>query len=149
MSTRALAPLAAVILLAGCVSAADQQQMDAQRCYGFGFPPNTPSFANCMMQTSQQRQAEQAAAARQSSYNDMVAKQAQADRDAQAARDAAAASAAHSAEVQSLMAHPTQTVAPGMDIPKVEVPQVPMPDMSGMHCTGSSGANAGSMNCSN
>ena len=35
-----------------------------------------------------------------------------------------------------------------MGIPKVETPKIDMPSMSNMHCTGSSGANAGVMNCS-
>ena len=35
-----------------------------------------------------------------------------------------------------------------MGIPKVETPKIDMPDISKMNCTGSSGPNAGVMNCS-
>jgi hypothetical protein len=35
------------------------------------------------------------------------------------------------------------------DASTMGVPKVDMPDMSSMHCTGSTGANAGVMNCSN
>jgi hypothetical protein len=34
-------------------------------------------------------------------------------------------------------------------IPDVSVPTVSAPDLSGMKCTGSSGANAGTLNCTN
>ena len=35
--------------------------MDVQRCGGYGFAPGTDPFARCMMDTSNQREAQQAA----------------------------------------------------------------------------------------
>lgn len=52
------------LLAAGCVSPEEQRAMDQQQCAGFGFPPGTYGFANCMMNLSQQRAAEQAASQR-------------------------------------------------------------------------------------
>jgi Flp pilus assembly protein TadD len=75
-----------VLLLAGCVSPEEQRAMDQQKCAGYGFTPDTVAFANCMMSTSQQRDAQQAA--------DQRAFQARMAADAQARAAAAAASAA-------------------------------------------------------
>jgi len=125
-------------LLAGCNSQ-DQQKLDMQACSGYGFKPGTNEYATCMMQTAQNRAAQQAANQRQQSYNDTVAQQAQKDRDAkeQAQRDAE--SAAHQAEIQKMMSDTS--------IPTVTTPTIPSIDTSNMHCTGSQGANAGSMSC--
>jgi hypothetical protein len=79
---------AAVIgLLAGCVSPEEQRAMDQRQCTGYGFTPATDAFANCMMNTSQQRDA-QAAADRRAAANREAA-----DR---RANEAAAAAAANS-----------------------------------------------------
>ncbi|HTZ66990.1 MAG TPA: hypothetical protein VMB83_05905 [Roseiarcus sp.] len=125
-------------LLAGCNSQ-DQQKLDMQACSGYGFKPGTNEYATCMMQTAQNRAAQQAANQRQQSYNDTVAQQAQKDRDAkeQAQRDAE--NAAHQAEIQKMMSDTS--------IPTVTTPTIPSIDTSNMHCTGSQGANAGSMSC--
>ena len=125
-------------LLAGCNSQ-DQQKLDMQACSGYGFKPGTNEYATCMMQTAQNRAAQQAANQRQQSYNDTVAQQAQKDRDAkeQAQRDAE--NAAHQAEIQKMMSDTS--------IPTVTTPTIPSIDTSNMHCTGSQGPNAGSMSC--
>jgi hypothetical protein len=67
--------------------------MDQQSCAGFGFQPGTDAFANCMMQTSQQRAAQDAADQRawqqrqaQQQQADQLKRQLQQNDDAQAAR---------------------------------------------------------------
>lgn len=127
--------------LAACVSPEEQRARDANACAGYGFQPNTTAFANCMMQTAQQRAAQQAAAARQQSLNNTIAEQAERDRQAQADRDAAAQNAAHQSEIEKMMSSPS--------IPEPSIPQPSIPDLSGMHCTGSTGPNAGTLSCSN
>ena len=44
--------------------------------------------------------------------------------------------------------HGVGTLVDNPDASSLGVPKVDMPDMSTMHCTGSSGSNAGVMNCS-
>jgi hypothetical protein len=80
--------LGCALLLAGCVSPEEQRAMDQQKCAGYGFQPETVAFANCMMSTSQQRDAQQAADHR--AFQDRMAQ------DAQIRAAAAAASAASS-----------------------------------------------------
>jgi hypothetical protein len=54
--------LGTILLLAGCgPSPEEQHAMDQQKCDGFGFPPGSDAFANCMMKVTQQREADQAA----------------------------------------------------------------------------------------
>ncbi len=48
-------------MLCSCVTPAEQRAMDQQTCSGYGFKAGTDAFANCMMRTSQQRDAEEAA----------------------------------------------------------------------------------------
>ncbi|MBN9561869.1 MAG: hypothetical protein J0H14_14255 [Alphaproteobacteria bacterium] len=73
MKVAAFAALGIGLLLAGCGPTPEEQRaMDQQRCGGYGFAQGSEAFANCMMSTAQQREAQQAA-----------------DRRAQAARDAA------------------------------------------------------------
>ncbi len=126
-------------LLAGC-NAEEQQKLDVQACSGYGFKPGTNEYATCMMQTAQNRAAQQAASQRQQSYNDTVAQQAQKDRQAQEQARSDAQDAAHRAEVEKMMSDTS--------IPTVTTPTIPSIDTSNMHCTGQQGANAGSMSCS-
>ena len=53
---RWLAPACAVTILSGCGVDDWVNRMNAERfqkaCVGFGFTPQTPAFANCMMQQS-------------------------------------------------------------------------------------------------
>jgi hypothetical protein len=72
----ALVPLA----VAGCISAEDQRAMDQDKCSSFGFQPGTNSFANCMMEQSSQREADE-----QRSL-DRIEAQEQRDRDRKQAR---------------------------------------------------------------
>ncbi|MGH6797045.1 MAG: hypothetical protein ACREDI_01500, partial [Roseiarcus sp.] len=44
---------------AGCNSE-EQQKIDVQACSGYGFKPGTSEYASCMMQTAQNRAAQQA-----------------------------------------------------------------------------------------
>ncbi len=125
-------------LLAGC-NAEEQQKLDMQACTGYGFKPGTNEYATCMMQTAQNRAAQQAASQRQQSYNDTVAQQAQKDREAQEKAQRDAQDAAHRAEVEKMMSDTS--------IPTVTTPTIPSIDTSNMHCTGQQGANAGSMSC--
>ena len=127
------------VLLAGCNSE-EQKKIDMQACSGYGFKPGTPEYANCMMQTAQNRSAQEAASQRQQSYNDTIAQQAQKDREAQEKAQRDAQDAAHQAEIQKMMTDPT--------IPTVSTPAIPSIDTSNMHCAGQQGANAGSMSCS-
>ncbi len=67
--------------------AAAQRAADQNKCQGYGFQPGTDSFANCMMTTASQREAQQAADRRAA-----AARQAAADRQnaaIQAQKDAA------------------------------------------------------------
>ena len=125
-------------LLAGC-NAEEQQKLDVQACSGYGFKPGTNEYATCMMQTAQNRAAQQAASQRQQSYNDTVAQQAQKDREAQENAQRDAQDAAHRAEVEKMMSDTS--------LPTVTTPTIPSIDTSNMHCTGQQGANAGSMTC--
>ncbi len=77
------------LALAGCVSPEEQRAMDRQTCLGYGFTPDTIPFANCMMSTTQQRDAQQAADRR--AFQDRMAQ------DAQIRAATAAAAAASSA----------------------------------------------------
>jgi hypothetical protein len=124
--------------LAGC-NPEEQKKLDMQACSGYGFQPGSNEFAACMMQTAQNRQAQQSADQRQQSYNKMIADQAQKDRDnqAQAARDA---------ESNRMIGDTSINGAASIASPPVTT--IPSMDMSNMHCTGSSIANAGSMSCS-
>jgi hypothetical protein len=45
--------------------------------------------------------------------------------------------------------HGIGTQVDNPDATTMGIPKADMPDISSMHCTGSSGANAGTMNCSN
>jgi hypothetical protein len=56
MTTRMMALLAAVMLLAGCMSAQQKQLLaqqhtaaDDTKCRGYGFQPGSPGFAQCRM----------------------------------------------------------------------------------------------------
>jgi sRNA-binding protein len=124
--------------LGGCNSEG-QQKIDMQACSGYGFKQGTPEYANCMMQTAQNRAAQQAANQRQQSYNDTIAQQAQRDRDAQERAQRDAQNAAHQAEIEKMMN--------STSVPNVTAPTIPSIDTSNMHCTGQQGANAGSMSC--
>ena len=44
--------------------------------------------------------------------------------------------------------HGVGTMVDNPDASSMGIPKADMPDMSSMHCTGSTGANAGTMNCS-
>lgn len=88
--------IAAIALLAACGPTAEEQRvMDMRSCGGFGFAPGTDGFANCMLNVTQQREAQQAA--------DRRASQERQARDAQARqiRDAAAAASAASSTASS------------------------------------------------
>ena len=45
--------------------------------------------------------------------------------------------------------HGVGTIVDDPDASTTSAPKIDMPDVSSMHCTGSSGANAGTMSCSN
>jgi hypothetical protein len=134
-----------VVLLAGCVSPEEQASMDRQRCVGFGFAPGSDSFANCMMQTSQQRQAEQAASQRQADQNRMISQQLDAER---AAQQRARSDAAAQADRDRFMREFNSGGATSsLGIPSVGVHSMSMPNMSGMNCSVGSGQHAGSIVC--
>ncbi len=67
-----LAPVGALVMLAGCgptpeeqaAAAAAQHAQDEARCSGFGFSPNTDAYAQCMMTLSTKRDDQAAADAR-------------------------------------------------------------------------------------
>jgi len=126
------------VILAGCNSE-EQKKLDMQACSGYGFKPGSTEYANCMMQTDQNRAAQQAASQRQQSYNDTLAQQAQKDREAQQQAQSDAQNAAHQAEIEKMMN--------STSIATVTTPTIPSIDTSNMHCTGQQGANAGSMSC--
>jgi hypothetical protein len=52
---------APVVLLTGCVTPEEQRAADQRQCAGYGFTPGSDAFVNCMMNTSQQRDAQAAA----------------------------------------------------------------------------------------
>jgi hypothetical protein len=148
--TRLAFLLAAAACLAACNSA-DQQKVDMQVCSGYGFKPGTSDYANCMMQTAQQRQAQQAASQLQQSYNNMVAQQAQKDRDAQAPAQQAQQDAAHQAEIQRMMNSSSPSFIPtsASSGSGVTTPTIPSIDTSNMHCVSQTAGNAGTMSCTN
>jgi hypothetical protein len=43
------------IALSGCISPQEQYKRDVYECEGYGFTEGTDAFANCMMNTAQQR----------------------------------------------------------------------------------------------
>ncbi|MFO1205864.1 MAG: hypothetical protein U1E63_09100 [Burkholderiales bacterium] len=43
------------IVLAGCVSPAEQKAADTKQCQGYGFTPGSEAFANCMMTIANRR----------------------------------------------------------------------------------------------
>lgn len=57
MRILAMIGLAGLLLTSGCTTPEEQRAMDQQRCAGYGFQPGTDAFAQCMMQTSMQRDA--------------------------------------------------------------------------------------------
>jgi sRNA-binding protein len=137
------------LALVGCVSAEEQQKLDVQTCSSYGFQAGTNEFANCMLQTAQRRQADQAAQQRQQSYNDTIAQQAQKDRAAQAAAQDAQASAARQADVQRMMNSSSPTFIPADAVTKTDIttPTIPSIDTSNMKCTSTTVGNAGQMSC--
>ncbi|MCK8786167.1 hypothetical protein M0638_17465 [Roseomonas sp. NAR14] len=68
------------LLPAGCVSPAQQAAMDRGRCAGFGFAEGSDAFAGCMMNLSQQRDAEEAADDRAFMQRQAIENQARQDR---------------------------------------------------------------------
>lgn len=52
--TIALAGMA-VLLLAGCLTPAEQKAADSRECEGYGFAPGSDAFANCMMTIANRR----------------------------------------------------------------------------------------------
>ena len=63
MRIRCLAAMGAIAaMLYGGVALAQQREEDEKTCAGFGFKAGTDAFANCLMRTSQQRDADEAAA---------------------------------------------------------------------------------------
>ncbi len=54
MNTRGLLWAVAVIL-AGCVSPAEQKAADEAQCRGYGYTDGTDAFANCLMTTANRR----------------------------------------------------------------------------------------------
>lgn len=89
MHRRSWAFIAVLFALTACVSPAEQRAMDERRCAGFGFSAGSDGMANCLMQTSQQREAQEAARARENQRNQMMADQMRRQREqAQQAADA-------------------------------------------------------------
>jgi hypothetical protein len=136
-------------VLVGCNSPEEQHKLDVQTCSGYGFQPGSPELANCMMQTAQQRQADQAASARQQALNNTIAQQAQKDRDAQAAAQSARDSAAREADVQRMMNSPSPSFIPAdaVTTPAVATTAIPSIDTSNMNCTTTTNGNASTTNC--
>lgn len=50
-----LTALPLALVLAACTTAAEQKAADEKKCQGYGFQPNTDSFAKCMMVIDQNR----------------------------------------------------------------------------------------------
>lgn len=136
-----IACAASVLLLAGCVSPEEQRAMDQQQCSGYGFAPGSDAFANCLMRTSQQRDAQTAAdrrAAAAQTAADQRARDAkdQADRDAwdrethQGKYSSSSSSSADSAT------SPSSSSSSGSS----------MPDLSGMNCSSTSTTSGSSNN---
>jgi multidrug efflux pump subunit AcrA (membrane-fusion protein) len=133
MPFRYLPVTLSLAVLAACVSPEEQLAADRQKCAGFGFAPGTDTLANCMLTLNQQRDAERAAAQRENARTQAMQQQLQAERDqSQRARDQAAAQQ-HQAEIMRLMSQPTPSGLGG--------------SVSGMNCSVSTGANAGSLTC--
>jgi hypothetical protein len=131
MSVINLSILAAVVgLLVGCVSPEEQRAMDQQQCSGYGFTPGSDAFANCMMHTSQQRDAQTAADRR--AADDRAA----ADRRAREAQDRADQDAWDKRTGQGTYANTPSSSSPSGPA---------APDLSGMNCTNTS-SSSGSPN---
>lgn len=126
-------------MLSGCgPSAGELRAMDTQRCAGFGFAPGTDGFASCMMSSTQQREAQDAADRRTS----MVIQA----REEQDRRDREAADRARSdAESQRRRDDAQRTMDNGLT--GIAMPHIDMPDISKMNCTSSSSGNTGSLTC--
>jgi hypothetical protein len=62
-------------ILAGCVSAEQQAQMDGQECMSYGLKPGTDAYAQCRMRVTENRNHQQAAAWQQ--FHNQQAQQAQ------------------------------------------------------------------------
>jgi len=120
----------AVAFLAGCVSPEEQCAMDQRQCTGYGFAPGTDAFANCMMTTSQQRDAQMAADRRAAD------ERAAADRRAREAQDQADQDAWDKRTGQGKYANTSSSSQPSGPS---------MPDLSGMNCTSTS-SSSGSPN---
>jgi hypothetical protein len=130
----------AALALAACVSPEERAAMDRQRCAGFGFAPGTDGFANCMMQATQQREAEQAARQRQAEQNRVISQQMEADRAAAArARGDAAAEADRSRFMREFNS--------GGATSGLGTPGFTLPTGGGMNCAFGVGMHAGSMVC--
>ena len=128
----------AIALLTGCVSPAEQAAMDRQRCAGFGFAPGSEAMANCTMNISQQRQAEQAAMQRQNARNDVIQQQMDRERrDVARAQDEAAMQRNRDQFMREFNSGGPNT---GLGMHS-------MPSVSGMNCVGATAANAGSLTC--
>lgn len=123
------------VLLTGCISVEQQRAMDQQRCQDFGFMPGTDAMANCMMNVSQQRQAEIAAQQRENTRNQMISNQMEQNR--QTARQAsdAATSQQRENDIMQMMNASEPSGFGGM------------PSINPGNCKFSSGINAGSMTC--
>jgi hypothetical protein len=121
----------AITLLGGCVSPEEQRAMDQQQCSGYGFSPGSDAFANCMMKTTQQRDAQAAADRRAAADRDA------ADRRAREAKDQADRDAWDKQTGQGKYANtPSSSSSPSSPS---------MPDLSGMNCTSTS-SSSGSPN---
>lgn len=125
---------AAISLLAGCVSPEEQRGADRQTCSGYGFTPGTDAFAHCMMETSQQRDAQAANDRRAAAARDAADKQAQAAKD-QADQDAWDRRTGQGKYAGSSSSpSPTSPASPSM------------PDLSGMNCTTTSNSSGSANN---
>ena len=54
---RSILPLALTLLLAGCMTAAQQAQRDEGRCAARGYQPNTNEYTRCMTDLESERDA--------------------------------------------------------------------------------------------
>ena len=123
------------IVLAGCISPEQQHAMDLAKCQGFGFSQGTDAMANCMMNVSQQREAEMAAQQRENARNQMFSNQMEQNRQAAQQAADAAASAQHENDIMKMMNANGSSGFGGM------------PSINPAGCTFSSSGNAGSMSC--
>jgi hypothetical protein len=121
----------AITLLAGCVSPEEQRAMDQRQCSGYGFTPGTDAFANCMMNVTQQRDAQTAADRR--AADDRAA----ADRRAREAKDQADRDAWDKETQQGKYANTSSSSS--------SPPPSSTPDLSGINCTTTS-SSSGSPN---